>query len=70
MIYFQTLLQRLMETLGPVRIELRDYVKRKQVTFVNKRKSFLFHLELSFYINFFNKSLYMHAVPLLGRKKA
>lgn len=35
---FQILLQRLKETLGPVQIEPREYVKRKQVTCVNKKK--------------------------------
>lgn len=42
MISFQMLLKRLKETLGPVQIEIRVYVKRKQVTFVSKRKEKLF----------------------------
>lgn len=44
MMYFQILLQRLKETLGAVQIESTEYVKRKQVTFVNKRKENLFYL--------------------------
>lgn len=49
MMSFQILRQRLKETLGPVQIEPREYVKRKQVTFLcqqeKKRKAFFYRVE-------------------------
>lgn len=55
MISFKISLQTfyLKGTLGPMQIEPREYVKRKQVAFANERKKGFFFIWMIFHIDLF-----------------